>query len=429
MGKVARSLAVGVLSCVSCKGVSVGQAGAVPSASGSATPSSVCPDADPKSCFERAQKLSHHDAEGRQAVALYRASCDRGLGDACNALAERHFAGAGGLEQSEVEGLHWFEKACGHGHVSACVTVGNLHRNGLAKLPKDEAKASGYYEKALASGAKACDEGDAPACAVLAMQREHGIDGLMIDKAKAGDLFGKTRKAASAACEKKEGLACNILGFLSDGGRGVPVDKPRALAEFQRACSLGNGDGCANVGRYHEHALAGLNKSVSQALEWYGKACDLGLAEGCHQAAALYDEKGPSQDPKRAVALYRRGCDRGSAPACNNLGWSYANGAAGLATDKQQALTLYRRACSLGNTTACSNRDGLETKLALDQDSAEFRKALQVGHDSHCGLVIEVKPPIAKVQAMIGEVWLKIEQLYPKGKQNCRWHNGVYQDP
>jgi len=61
--------------------------------------------------------------------------------------------------------------------------------------------------------------------------------------------------------------------------------------------------------------------------------------------------------------------------------------------------------------------------------AAQFRRTLKVGSDSHCGLVIEVRGPIAKVQAMIGEVWLKTAQLYPKGAQDCRFVNGVYQEP
>jgi hypothetical protein len=60
---------------------------------------------------------------------------------------------------------------------------------------------------------------------------------------------------------------------------------------------------------------------------------------------------------------------------------------------------------------------------------AKFRQSLHVGSDSHCGLVIEVKGPVAKVQSMIGEVWLKTAQLYPKGEEGCRFVNGVYQDP
>jgi hypothetical protein len=60
---------------------------------------------------------------------------------------------------------------------------------------------------------------------------------------------------------------------------------------------------------------------------------------------------------------------------------------------------------------------------------AQFRQSLKVGTETHCGLVIEVRPPIVKVQTMIGERWLKVAQLYPSGRRDCRFVNGVYQDP
>jgi hypothetical protein len=66
---------------------------------------------------------------------------------------------------------------------------------------------------------------------------------------------------------------------------------------------------------------------------------------------------------------------------------------------------------------------------AAKTEARQFQSSLKVGSDTHCGLVIEVRRPIAKVQSMIGEVWLKVEQLYPAGKQQCRFVNGVYQDP
>jgi hypothetical protein len=62
-------------------------------------------------------------------------------------------------------------------------------------------------------------------------------------------------------------------------------------------------------------------------------------------------------------------------------------------------------------------------------ETANFRRALKIGDESHCGLVVEIQRPVAKVQAMIGEVWLKVEQLHPKGYEKCHFHNNVYVDP
>lgn len=62
--------------------------------------------------------------------------------------------------------------------------------------------------------------------------------------------------------------------------------------------------------------------------------------------------------------------------------------------------------------------------------AAAFRKSLQEGQDSHCGLVATVKPAVVLVQTMNGPMWLKRNELYPAGMAECRIVNGVYRpDP
>ncbi|HLL04095.1 MAG TPA: hypothetical protein VK539_26150 [Myxococcaceae bacterium] len=75
-----------------------------------------------------------------------------------------------------------------------------------------------------------------------------------------------------------------------------------------------------------------------------------------------------------------------------------------------------------------SNYKRPDPAIAAAREATKFRSSLAVGSDTHCGLVIEVRRPIAKVQSMIGEVWLKVDQLYPEGTRDCRFVNGVYQD-
>lgn len=70
-----------------------------------------------------------------------------------------------------------------------------------------------------------------------------------------------------------------------------------------------------------------------------------------------------------------------------------------------------------------------ERQLAAVQQTTErLRKHLKIGDDTNCGLVIEVKPPIVKIQTMNGEYWMRIEQVYPTGIE-CRFVNGEYQAP
>jgi hypothetical protein len=95
--------------------------------------------------------------------------------------------------------------------------------------------------------------------------------------------------------------------------------------------------------------------------------------------------------------------------------------------DDKGLLKYYSEALESG-VPRVSNHKRPDPAIAAAREATKFRSSLAVGSDTHCGLVIEVRRPIAKVQSMIGEVWLKVDQLYPKGTRNCRFVNGVYQD-
>lgn len=66
-----------------------------------------------------------------------------------------------------------------------------------------------------------------------------------------------------------------------------------------------------------------------------------------------------------------------------------------------------------------------------ERNAAVFRKKLAAGNQSHCGLVVSVngKGGIAQIQTPVGLIWLPIGQLYQAGSMECRFVNGVYQDP
>lgn len=67
-------------------------------------------------------------------------------------------------------------------------------------------------------------------------------------------------------------------------------------------------------------------------------------------------------------------------------------------------------------------------KKEAEARAVSFRKSMKPGDSSHCGMVIEVKRPIAQVQTMIGAVWLKINQIYLPGDHPCLFENGAYRD-
>lgn len=63
------------------------------------------------------------------------------------------------------------------------------------------------------------------------------------------------------------------------------------------------------------------------------------------------------------------------------------------------------------------------------RNAARWRSSIKEGTDTHCGMVIEKRPTIAKVQTLIGEYWFKLEQLFQPGAAPCHFINRVYQEP
>lgn len=55
-----------------------------------------------------------------------------------------------------------------------------------------------------------------------------------------------------------------------------------------------------------------------------------------------------------------------------------------------------------------------------------WRKKISPGSDTHCGMAIETKAPLLKVQTSIGEKWFKLAQVYPKGEKQCVFKDGEY---
>ena len=62
---------------------------------------------------------------------------------------------------------------------------------------------------------------------------------------------------------------------------------------------------------------------------------------------------GVVMDDMQAVALYRQGCEGGTAVGCIYLGALYEVGH-GVAQDDDQAAALFRQACEGGNERGCS---------------------------------------------------------------------------
>lgn len=202
--------------------------------------------------------------------------------------------------------------------------------------------AAGKATEGVALMEDACKRmGEASACGAAARALISG------ESARDGDAgpgvaspFGRAVSDWDAGCRLGDGQACWELGRLSMTGKGVPKDMamararydegcahgwaescvdagltrerakedlPRALELWTRACTLGNGRGCAKVGLAHKYGTVGQIDLVA-ALKSYEEACAKGYFGGCGFAAFVYEKgEGVPPDPAKRLEMLLAG--------------------------------------------------------------------------------------------------------------------------
>jgi hypothetical protein len=117
-----------------------------------------------------------------------------------------------------------------------------------------------------------------------------------------------TAAESAQACEAGEREECYMLGVRKEKrGR---FDE--AAVYLKRGCELGQPRACFELGGL---LLAGRANAEDSPADLFVLGCEGGVAPSCERAGiALRDS-----DAERAVALFRRGCELGSASACSAL--------------------------------------------------------------------------------------------------------------
>jgi TPR repeat protein len=91
-------------------------------------------------------------------------------------------------------------------------------------------------------------------------------------------------------------------------------------------------------------------------------ACELGDADACN-TLGLQLARPPWPRLGKAVQLYRRGCDLGSAAACANLANMFEVGAVTGSADLPRAHMFYGRSCRMDFHPACDEQERLRLQL------------------------------------------------------------------
>ena len=166
-------------------------------------------------------------------------------------------------------------------------------------------------------------------------------------------------EACEARCASGDAIACTDAGHALDAA--WPYDAVAAAEHFDRACTLGDPNGCAALAVLYQDGR-GRPHDDARALELYNQACDAGSGVGCFNAGLMHEGgNGAELDRQksraafqRAESNYRRDCDAGGLEWCMNLGFVFEHGY-GQTIDLAKARAAYGEGCEGGHPGSCAN--------------------------------------------------------------------------
>lgn len=269
---------------------------------------------------------------------------------------------------------------------------------------------------------KQCDAGDAGSCYNL---------GVLLTRDAANYDVPRARAAFHKACEKEHAEACRYEArHVCRSIKSEPECQAKRRELVERACDLGDGDGCMAL--LFDAKRFGL--TTAEAVPYGKRACDLGSAWGCGMYGLMYvigdEEGGVKRDVEKGLAILERSCegqdkescmfmssafDKEDVPddpvrhakalkiacqlevlaACSRLGELYKRGAKNIAADVDRAAAYWRRACPEGLGAikeACTNiGQHLRIRGKNDEALKFFMRACKLyGADGSCMRAAEI---------------------------------------
>jgi TPR repeat protein len=137
------------------------------------------------------------------------------------------------------------------------------------------------------------------------------------------------------------------------------------------------------LGSLHRIGACGLQPDDSKALLWYERAAATGDVDSIAILAFVLQEVG---DLARAVMLFHKAAESGSAAAMFNLALCYENGT-GVTKSAEKAVELYERAIELGHAGAMVNlavcyENGTGVTKSVEKAVELYERATELGDAS-----------------------------------------------
>ena len=280
-----------------------------------------CSDCDKP--FSQCVKGCFADSKCRRECESERASC----ASECSPAERKRMGAATAVSRLETD--------CGGGDEKACLSLGRLYFSGR-EVAQDYQKAARYLETS-------CRDGQPDACGLLGEMYLRPF-GLTQDISRGLTLMEKS-------CDRGSLEGCFVLGRVVYEGKHKAQDVERAMKLWREACAKSHAPSCAHLGTAHLQA----KREPAIALEKFDRACTLGDGPGCASSCAvLLGENGVPRDEKRAYAACTRGCADGQFTACAAQGLLLWHSDA-VKGDVKKGRELLDSACEGGDAQACAD--------------------------------------------------------------------------
>lgn len=136
----------------------------------------------------------------------------------------------------------------------------------------------------------------------------------------------------------------------------MSADMKKDPQRYQRECDQGKAQSCTREGIFYAFGTWGHTRDYAKAKPLFEKACAVGDQDGCKELAALYQYgRGVPQNQAKALEIYTATCAAKNATSCYYAAEMHRYGQ-GTAKNLKQAAALYEKACATGYKSACGKK-------------------------------------------------------------------------
>ena len=317
-----------------------------------------------------------------------------------------------------IEAIRWYKLAVEQGNAEAQNNLGVMYENSQC-VAQD-------YKEAVRWFKLAAEQGFA--------QAQDNLGSRYVDGQGVAQDYKEAVRWFKLAAEQGFAQAQDDLGFMYYKGQGVAQDYKEAVRWYKLAANQGNAEAQNNLGVYYWN-----ERDYKRAGKWLLLA-KLGnndkASDNYNQVKAIRD--GFENELKQIISAFRVHPVQMSDK--ENEKWLSKYRAAFKKANSMNDYTTFIVTYEdddpdnlVPKATDLSVKAGIaeqkQQELKAKKRRLDFRAKLKVGDNTHCGMVIEIKKPLMKIQTMVGDKWFRADKIYPPGEANCRFVNGVYEEP